>query len=86
MDGFLTEKQKENIAFFNENLEKWVADPILKMKFAVISDKKLQGFFDTFDLAINDAVTKFQPYEFVIQQIIKDTDVSGFLFSAFAPA
>ena len=84
MDDFLTDKQKQDIFFFNENLEAWVANPLYKMKFAVISNKELKGFFDTFELALGDALSKFAPREFVIQQIITSNEPINFLTPALA--
>ena len=84
MTDFLTEKQKQEITFFNENLETWAADPLFKMKYAVISEKKLQGIFDTFETALGDAVSKFQPCDFVIQQIITRDETVNFLSPALA--
>ena len=84
MEDFFTEKQKQDITFFNENLDKWTADPLFKMKFIVISDKKLQGFFDTFELALADAVSKFSTGEYIIQQIISNDETINFLSPALA--
>ena len=84
MDDFLTESQKQDIVYFNDNLPKWTADPLFKMKFAVISGKKLHGIFDTFELALGDAVTKFNNGEFIIQQIISNDETINFLSPAFA--
>ena len=84
MEEFLSEKQKQDIAFFNENLAVWNDDPIYKMKYAVISGQKLQGIFDTFETALGDAVVKFKPSEFVIQQIISDDELVHFLSPAVA--
>jgi hypothetical protein len=86
MNDFFTKKQEQDIAFFNENLEKWVDDPLMHMKYAVISDKVLHNTFDTFENALNFAVSKFQPREYIIQQIISSTEITGFLYSAFSPA
>ena len=86
MDDFFSEKQKQDITFFNENLETWVADPLMNMKYAVISDKALHNTFDTFENALNFAVSRFSPREYIIQQIISKTETTGFLYSAFAPA
>ena len=82
MADFLTEKQKQDVAFFNENLQTWASDPIYRMKYAVIHDKKLQGIFDTFDIALGDAVKKFSPNEFIIQQIINNDETVNFLSPA----
>jgi len=86
MADFLTEKQKEDINFFYTKLDELLADPLYKHKYALIHDKKIEGLFDTFENAITDAASKFQPYDYVIQHIIAKEDVSGFLYSAYAPA
>jgi len=85
MNDFFTEKQKQAIDFFNNNLDKWIADPMLKMKYVVIYEDKLQGFYDNFENALSKAVSMFQPGEFIVQQVISEEEVSGFLYSAFAP-
>ena len=82
MTEFLSDNQKQDIFFFNENLSKWAADPLLKRKYVVISDQKIQGFFDTFETALGDAVTKFQPKNFVIQQIITRDEIVNYLSPA----
>ncbi|MCL2319392.1 MAG: hypothetical protein FWC45_04850 [Treponema sp.] len=84
MEEFFSEKQKQDITFFNENLDTWLANPLFKMKYAVISDRKLQGIYDTFESALGNAISKFQPYEFVIQQIISDDEMVNFLSPALA--
>ena len=86
MADFLTEKQQEELEFFYSKLEDLLVDPLYKHKYALIHDKNIVGVFDTFENAITDAVSKFQPYDYVIQQIISKTEVTGFLYSAYAPA
>jgi len=86
MAEFLTEQQQEDLKFFYGKLNDLLADPIYKYKYALIHSKNIEGFFDTFENALGDAVSKFQPGDYVIQQIISKTEVSGFLYSAFAPA
>ena len=84
MSESLSEQQHEDIKFFYSKLEEMLADPLYRYKFALIHDKKIEGIFDTFENAITDAVARFQPYEFVIQQVISDKETSDFLYSAFA--
>jgi len=86
MAEFLTEKQQEDLKFFYSNLNDLLANPLYKHKYALIHDQKIEGFFDTFENAITEAATKFQPYDYIIQHIVSKTEVSGFLYSAFAPA
>jgi len=86
MAEFLTEKQQEDLKFFYSKLEELLENQLYKHKYALIHDKKIEGVFDTFENALSDAVSKFIPGEYVIQQIISKKEVSGFLYSAFAPA
>ena len=85
MTGFLTDIQQENLQFFYSKLDELLSEPQNKYKFTIINDKKIEGTFGTFENAISYAVSKFQPYEFIIQQIILDTERIGFLYSAFTP-
>ena len=83
---FLTEKQQEDLNFFYSKLDDLLANPLHKHKYALIHNKNIEGFFDTFENALTDAVSKFPPYDYVIQHIISKSEVSGFLYSAYAPA
>jgi len=85
MAEFLTEKQHEDLNFFYSKLKELLANQIYRYKYALIHGKNIEGIFDTFENALGDAVSKFQPGEYVIQQIISETEVSGFLYSAYAP-
>jgi hypothetical protein len=84
MAEFLSDKQQEDLKFFYSNLKDLLANPLYKHKYALVHDKKIEGVFDTFENAITDAVSKFQPCDYVIQHIISNTEVSGFLYSALA--
>ena len=84
MDNFWTDKQKQDIAFFNENVEKWVADPLLCRKFIVISDKEVKGFYDSFESALGKAVVSLRTGEFIIQQVLPKNGTVGFLSPALA--
>ena len=82
----LSEKQQEDLKFFYSKLDELLANKLYKYKFALIHDKNIEGFFDTFENAISEAVSRFPPYEFVIQQIISEEDISEFIYPAYAPA
>jgi hypothetical protein len=86
MAEFLSDKQQEDLKFFYSQLNELLANPLYRHKYALVHDKKIEGVFDTFENAITDAVSKFQPYDYVIQHIISKTEISGFLYSAFATA
>ena len=78
----LSEKQKEALTFFKNNLDEWLNNPIYKLKYVIIHSNKMVGFFDTFEKALAEALTKYTQDEFIIQQIISDEDVISFLYSA----
>ena len=80
MTEFLTERQKENLEYFKENLDTYLADKLLKAKFIVIHDKKKYGVFDSFEKAITEAVASLPRDEFIIQQVISESDTVNFLF------
>jgi hypothetical protein len=82
MEQFWTEKQQENLRFFQDNFEKWASDPLYKLKHVVIHDQKVCGVYDTFENALSSAVQTLPQGEFVIQQVISDKEVAGFLCSA----
>ena len=82
MDSIWTEKQTENIKYFDDNLKDFLANPLYKFKFAIIWNKKIVGIFDTSESAIEEAAAKYPIGEFIIQQIISDEDIVGFLYPA----
>jgi len=84
MGDFFTEKQKENINYFYDNLKEFLKNPLYKFKFAIIFNKEIVGIFDTSEAAIEDATAKWPIGEFIIQQIVSDDDVVGFLSPAIA--
>ena len=70
MDNFWTEKQRQDIAFFEENIETWAGNPLYRLKFFVISGKEIRGFYDSFEAALRFAVVTFGAGECIIQQIL----------------
>ena len=84
MDEFFTEKQKENIKYFDDNLKEFLKNPLYKNKFAVICNKDIVGIFDTSETAIEEAAAKWPIGEFIIQQIISDNEIVSFLYPALA--
>jgi hypothetical protein len=84
MDEYFTETQKENLQYFQENLAGFLANPIYKHKFAIIHNKNVYGIFDTFNNAIENAVSSLPQGEYVIQQIIGEDEVIDFLYPAIA--
>jgi len=84
MNDFLTEKQKEDLEFFYSKLPELLEEPHYKHKYVLIHDKTIENTFDTFENALANAATKFQPGEYIIQQIISDTEITEFIYPAFA--
>ena len=84
MDDFFSEKQKENIKYFRDNLKGFLENPLFRLKFAVIHGRKVVGIFDTSEAAIEEAVANWPVGEFIIQQIESDEDVVSFLSPAIA--
>lgn len=78
----LSSAQEKNYEFFTKNLPDYLNNPITKGKFAVFCDEELKGVYDTFEVAYEDACSKFQVGEFIIQQIIDSSDVVEFIWSA----
>lgn len=79
---FWTPDQKANLDFFKQKLPALLTDPIYKNKFVIIHQQELNGFYDSFEMALTVAVSKFPKHEFVIQQVISEDENINFLFSA----
>lgn len=77
----LSERQQKNYDFFNNNLSQWLVDPLKSDKFAVIHDEQLTGLYDSFEAAFRFAYTKFAEDDFIIQQIIDQSEIVEFLRS-----
>ena len=84
MGDFWTEKQQEDIAYFNENLETWSQNPLYKLKFVIISGRELKGIYDTFEAALGAAVVAYGSGEYIIQQILPEDETVNFLSPALA--
>jgi hypothetical protein len=86
MGEFWTEKQKQDIAYFNENIEAWADNSIYRLKFCIISGKELKGIYDTFEAALSVAVVTYGNGEYIIQQILPKNETINFLSPALALA
>ena len=76
----MSEKQQKDFEYFSSNLPEFLKTPTLKNKFLVIKDKEIKNSFDTFDRAIEFAVSKFDDNEFIIQQVIDENDKINFIY------
>lgn len=54
----------------------------MKGKFGVFCDGELKGVYDTFETAYSQACSNYPVDEFIIQQIIKSSDIVEFISSA----
>ena len=79
MDEFWTNEQKSNIAYFNENLENLIDNPLYKMKFVIISSDELKGSYDTFEAALEFAAINYNSGEYIIQQVLPENEMVNFL-------
>jgi hypothetical protein len=84
MNDYWTERQKQDIAYYNDNINKWVNNPLYKMKFIIISGQEIKGFYDTFEAALGAAVMTFNNGDYIIQQIISKNEEINFLSPALA--
>ena len=78
----LSEAQQKNLNFFSEHLTDYLNNPITNGKYAVIHEQDLKGVYDTFEAAYADACANLPIGEFIIQQVINNSDVVEFLWSA----
>lgn len=75
-------KKQQNIQYFREHVKEFLESPYLKDKFAIIYDGKIQATADTFEAALNEAVSKFPADEFIVQQVVDESAQNNFLFGA----
>ena len=75
----MDEAKLKNLEYFKRELPQLLADPLMKDKFVIIHDEKIQSSNDTFQAALRFAVNNFPHSEFVIQHVIDDTKINNFL-------
>ena len=63
MAEFLSSLQQKDLEFFYGKLDELLANPLYKLKYVVIHNQSIEGFYDNFENAITDAVSRFKPYE-----------------------
>ena len=74
-----TPEFKKNSEFFKKNLEKWHEQVAYKHKHVVIANQKVEYVSDNFSAALEFATAKFVPGKFIIQQVIREDELIGFL-------
>ena len=80
----LNEIQLKNYEFFEAKLAEYLKNPLLAGKYVIIQNETLINSYDSFDLAINTALSNYSPEEFIIQQVIDESSTINFLYSAKA--
>ena len=71
--------KKENIDFFYDNLETFLKDKSLLLKYLVIHNKEVKKVFKEFPEALKYAVVNLPKNEYVIQQVLGEECVN-FIF------
>jgi len=79
----LSNEQRNNYAYFQQELPSLLSDPLKTGKFAIISDLTVKGLFDTFETAYREACIKFAD-DFIVQQIIDERKIVNYLSPAVA--
>jgi hypothetical protein len=75
---------KENYSFFVSQKTDLLKDPEKKDKFAVIYEKSIKGYFDSFELAYIWAKESFTDENYLIQQIISDCEITNFIYGSLS--
>jgi len=82
MESYFTEKQLQNIEFFNENVGNYVENPLLLNKYVIIHNEELINSFDNFENALEYALNKLPKNEYIIQRVIENTEIINFIKAA----
>lgn len=76
--------RQKNIDFFQKELPDLLKDIAYQGKFIVINNEQIKGSYDSFESALNFAVSNFSANDFIIQQVIDDKERINFIRSAIA--
>ena len=77
-----TKKQQMDLEYFKANLPAFLDNNLLKHKYIVIHDQKIQRSFDTIESAVVYAIENFQRGEYIIQQVVNENEVINFVRAA----
>ena len=80
--SYFSEKQNKCIEFFDTNINEFLKEPMLINKYIVIYDESIKGSFDSFELALEYALSNFNKDEFIIQQVINNHEIISFIRAA----
>lgn len=74
--------QERNLDYFQQNLPAWLKDPVYRHKHLVIHGQKICGSYDQPGTAFEYAVANLPQGEFIIQQVVDESEVASFLSRA----
>jgi hypothetical protein len=78
----MNDKKRRNCDWFRANLADLLSNPLLRRKYAVICEEKVQAIFDTAEAALQYGVRHFSLHDFIIQQIISHAEATNFVYAA----
>ncbi len=74
----MNEIKQKNVDFFKNQLASLLKDTLLAQKFVIVHNEKIVGAHDTFSNALGFAVNHFPSDEFIIQQVIDESNSINF--------
>ncbi len=74
--------KEKNLKYFQDNLQEFLKNPVYRHKYLVIHNEEVKGSFDTFAAALEDALAHCSQDEFVVQQVLDESEQINFLKSA----
>jgi len=84
MKEYFSEKQKEEIAYFEANHDDWLKNPLYKDKYLIIYGEEIVGVYDHFDTAFIEADGKYRRGDYIIQELYDEKERINIVFPAIA--
>jgi hypothetical protein len=78
----MSKAKQANIDFFKSKLKQLLADKLFANKFVIIHNSEIQGVFDSFEAAITEAANRYPADEFVVQEVVDESQNVNYLFVA----
>ncbi len=78
----MSHSKQANVDFFKSKLKDLLADKLFANKFVIVHNKEIQGVFDSFETAITEAVNRYPVDEFVVQEVVDESQNVNYLFVA----
>ena len=70
---------QKNLDFFENRLPDLLKDESFKGKFVVIHETTIKGTYDNFEESLSFALAHYTPNEFLIQQVVDESEYINFL-------